>query len=91
MVIQLLPLLTVVANRDMPTTIAYRVIRFKLGSHGNLLPQQRAGIQHINVQVMDETDSGDPLNSVDTRSEAGDKCEYTHDRFDVMAAREDKS
>ena len=78
------------AKRDLPTNIAYRVIRFKLSNRSNLLPQLRSGIRHIKVRVMDETDSGDPLSVVDTRNESGDKCEYTHDRFDVIAAREDE-
>ena len=74
----------------MQTNVAYRVIRFKLGSHGSLLPQLRSSIRHIKVRVVDETDFGGPSNAVDARNQTEDKCDYTHDRFEVMAAREDE-
>ena len=77
-------------KRDAQTNIAYRVMRFKLGSHGSLLPQLRSSIRHIRVRVVDETDSGEPSNVVNTRNEAEDKCDYTHDRHEVIAAREDE-
>jgi len=79
-----------VAQRNDPTNIAYRVLRIKLGNRGTLLPQLRAAVRHIKVRVMDETDTDSPSNVVDTRNQTEDKCEYTHDRFDVMAAREDE-
>ena len=79
---------TVVVNRDEPTNIAYRVIRFKLGSHGNLIPQLRADIRHVKVKVVDETDFGGPTNVIDAKKQTEDNCEYTHDRYEVMAARE---
>lgn len=82
--------LFVVIQRNDPTNIAYRVLRIKLGSHGTLLPQLRATVRHIKVRVVDETDFDTPSNTVDTRKQTEDKCEYTHDRFDVMAAREDE-
>ena len=78
----------VVVNRDEKTNIAYRVMRFKLGRHGNLIPQLRADIRHVKVKVVDETDFGGPRNVVDAIKQSEDNCEYTHDRFEVMAARE---
>ena len=77
-------------KRDLQTNIGYRVMRFKLGTHGNLLPQLRASIRHIRVRVVDETDSGGPSDMVDARNQTEDQCDYTHDRFEVMAAREDE-
>ena len=78
----------VVVERNKPTNMAYRVMRIKLGRNGLLLPQLRAAVRHVKVKVMDETDFGGS-NFVDAK-QSSDDCEYTHDRFDVMAAREDE-
>ena len=75
----------------MQTNIAYRVMRFKLGSHGSLLPQLRSSLHHyLKIKVVDETNLGWPSNVVDAGNQAEDKCDYTHDRHEVMAAREDE-
>lgn len=80
----------IVVKRDVQTNIAYRVMRFKLGSHGSLLPQLRASVHHVKVRVIDEISAGGPSNVVDTRNQTEDKCEYTHDQHEVIAAREDE-
>lgn len=66
-------------------------MRFKLGSHGNLVPQPRAGIRHVKVKLADEVDFEDPSSLINAKNQAEDKCEYTHDQLDVMAAREDET
>ena len=70
----------IVAQRNESTNIAYRVMKFKLGKDGVLVPKLRGNIHHEKVKFIDEVDYDVPLQEDDN------KCKYTHSLFDILAS-----